>query len=830
MGASNRVTVYDGLLGVGLLGLALFAWLPDSYFRMVSWPWVMVWQIALLLLMGGCLWQLRRFDQPFYRLGFGFDWLILALLLCLMISSAIASFPILALQNSLLVGCYVIVIYGLRNSRFSPWQLCQGLVWVGAIAAVVSLSLWRPTPDMWLSDNFHDAIRNRFPMGHHNFTGGYFVLVLPMAAGMTRLQSGWRRWLYGLFSLVITAALYASGSRGAWLGAMVLMVITLGLIIARSRGKARLGAIFLSSLVICAALGVLATNPRMRSLLPRWQGANTAVVTDGPARDRLFMGQAALNIIKDRPLGLGPGNLGRVYERYRPLAAGAGLTQVQQLHNTPLQIVVELGLAGAIVYLGAVGCVLRLVLLLQALPSKDRQLSLVTGLGFVGYGISSLSDYQLENIPIAITLSVMLVVLIQLGASLKPVVISQAARRWGSLLILTVVAIVFQFWLRLDLAMWMTHQGLTLIQRGELSQSDDKFYTAAKLAPWDPTSGALGAQQLSELAQTAVGENQTILREEAINLYQQTLKAAPNDIWFNQNLAVLAWQLGDTATAQSALTRVVQLNPRSQNHSYYLLGLTYQDMGDTNAAVEALALECLLNPTVLTFESWQQELAPIKDAVFSRVLQHYQTMLLALEANHPLHQSLESTAAALRWWAAADSQFVINDDYRPLLQALFTLETSPEQATTLLDSCMVNSPADAPECRLLKAWLEPDYLDDYLNTSDLDPAEQERVRSHITTHRTLKDWLRSTTQAVPNNQRVALALLYRSYYAQRISSILIPEDWRQFSLPISLDLFSLAWPREFPPLDDLVETVRTESLGLPHPTRNNFQFSLSSAP
>ncbi|MGD1953376.1 MAG: hypothetical protein ACFB14_27580, partial [Leptolyngbyaceae cyanobacterium] len=141
MGASNRVTVYDGLLGVGLLGLALFAWLPDSYFRMVSWPWVMVWQIALLLLMGGCLWQLRRFDQPFYRLGFGFDWLILALLLCLMISSAIASFPILALQNSLLVGCYVIVIYGLRYSRFSPWQLCQGLVWFGAIAAVVSLSL-----------------------------------------------------------------------------------------------------------------------------------------------------------------------------------------------------------------------------------------------------------------------------------------------------------------------------------------------------------------------------------------------------------------------------------------------------------------------------------------------------------------------------------------------------------------------------------------------------------------------------------------------------------------------------------------------------------------
>ncbi|MEO0869755.1 MAG: hypothetical protein AAFY17_15220, partial [Cyanobacteria bacterium J06642_11] len=35
------------------------------------------------------------------------------------------------------------------------------------------------------------------------------------------VYSGWQRWLYGLSGGVIAAALYTSGSRGAWLGGIV---------------------------------------------------------------------------------------------------------------------------------------------------------------------------------------------------------------------------------------------------------------------------------------------------------------------------------------------------------------------------------------------------------------------------------------------------------------------------------------------------------------------------------------------------------------------------------------------------------------------------------
>ncbi|MGD1853121.1 MAG: O-antigen ligase family protein [Leptolyngbyaceae cyanobacterium] len=821
MGASHRLTVYDGLLGLALLALAVFAWLPDSYFRMVGWPWIIVWQSAFGLSAGLWVWQLRR--RP-ARLGFGLDWLVLGLLGCLTLASATAEFPLLAVQNSLLVVSYIVLLYSVRNSQIRPLQLCQGLVWVGAIAAVISLALWRPTADMWLSDNFYDAIRNRFPLGHHNFTGGYFVLVWPLAMGLAWL--GRWRWGYGLLSVLIGAALYASGSRGAWLGGVAFVVVVLLLSIIRSRGKTRLGAIALAVIALGLIVVLLGTNPRIRALIVPSEGTAGLVVSDGPARDRIFMAQAAGNILQHRPLGLGPGNLGRVYERYRPVAAGTGLHQVQQLHNTPLQLLSELGLGGGLIYIGAVMCLVRLGWQLQQtlLTPADRRLALVLCSGFIGYGVSSLSDYQLENIPIATTLILLVAALAKMGDD-RPL-LSARSCRWLSLSLLVLVATTLQFWLRTDLAILLTHRGVDAIGQGEFSRADDRLYTAAQIAPWDPTPSALGAQQLSQLAPTT--DEPAVLQQEALALYQQALKSAPNDIWFNQNLAVLAWETGDTASAQRAIRKVLQLSPRSKNHSYYLLGLMYYTQGNTQAAIEAFALECLINPQVLSFESWYQQLAVIRQAVFSRTLNHYETVLAALSPDHPLADSLRTHIAAVRWWSDIASTDPPDSPERLLLRAMLAIENSPEEAAELLDKCLIESEGDAEfqRCALVRAWLQPDeFLTDYLQLADIDTAEKEALRSHIVTQRNFRNWLQSTTLPVANNQRVALALLYRNTYASRISSVLVPADLRQFALPVSLNLFSLSWPREFPVLDELVDALRTETLNLPHPTRNNYRLT-----
>ncbi|MEO0869754.1 MAG: O-antigen ligase family protein [Cyanobacteria bacterium J06642_11] len=523
--------------------------------------------------------------------------------------------------------------------------------------------------------------------------------------------------------------------------------------ILRSRGKTRLSAISMSTVALGLVLLLLASNPRVRSLVmagnPSPGAQPIAALNDGPTVDRLFMAQASFNIVQHRPWGLGVGNVGRLYERYRPLTAGTGLNQVQQMHNTPLQLLVELGVLGFFWYSTLHFCFIKLARYTVSSPSlspPERRLGLTLAIGLVGYGVSSLSDYQLENIPIATTLTILLASLIKLGdaaSDISDMTVSRRSRRWGSVLVLIVIALMVQFWLRSNLAVWMTQRGLTAIDRGNLIQSDDRFYTAAKLTPWDPTPSALQAQQLTEIARSVEGDDQAVVRREAIALYQQALQAAPNDIWFNHNLAVLAWQTGDTATAYRTMAKVVQLSPRSKNHSYYLLGLMAESLGDRDAAIDAWALECLINPQAILFTSWYQELSPFRTAVFERTLQHYQTILAQLTPQNPLHSSIETHITMLRWWSGKD---IVMTPKRLFLQALLLMETDAKQATGVLEQCIEEESADASACGLLKAWLMPEDLVTY--TARLDVLDQDILRSHITEYRNFQSWLRSTTQPV----------------------------------------------------------------------------------
>ena len=68
-------------------------------------------------------------------------------------------------------------------------------------------------------------MRNSLPLGHHNFVGGYCLLLLPIVIGLTLVQEGKIPWLgYGAIALN-ALSLYASGSRGALLGAIALTIV-----------------------------------------------------------------------------------------------------------------------------------------------------------------------------------------------------------------------------------------------------------------------------------------------------------------------------------------------------------------------------------------------------------------------------------------------------------------------------------------------------------------------------------------------------------------------------------------------------------------------------
>ena len=109
--------------------------------------------------------------------------------------------------------------------------------------------------------------RNHLPLGHHNFVGRYCLLMLPLITGFVfAQQKQWQRWLgYGAITINLIA-LYASGSRGALLGATVLGLVVWVLYCFHTKCK-QIKHRILIALSLLFILGTLASNHNAAVLL-----------------------------------------------------------------------------------------------------------------------------------------------------------------------------------------------------------------------------------------------------------------------------------------------------------------------------------------------------------------------------------------------------------------------------------------------------------------------------------------------------------------------------------------------------------------------------------
>lgn len=834
----SRGNNFELLLLFALAALAIFAWIPNSYYRMVSLPYALIWQSGFWLMAGYVMYRLRKLKIQFNYLGHGLDRPLLALVIVLLLSGFLSMFPALAAQNIVLVLFYIVLLYGLVNTTSSWFRLSlfwSFLVFTGTIVAAISLIHWQPTLDMWFSNDFYAAIRNPFPLGHHNFTGGYFVLILPLAVGAVTVTQGWHKYLSITAFALIAIALYSTGSRGAWLGEILTLFLTLSIILWRSRGSQRRQAI-LVSIVVCGLAGlILLSNPRIRNFFDTHSfGNNTGtqvVVTDGPAKDRFFMAQAVINILKDRPLlGVGPGNMARVYNFYRPVEAGTGLDQVQQLHNMPLQIIGELGIAGGIVYVWGVVLIAKLWWqTLQSLPLDKRKVGYVIGASFLSYSISSLTDSQLENIPIATTLVILLVMLLLLANDNQPSIsvgVPIKARRFFSLCVLGLIALSLQFWPRSNLALYFTQRALNALESSDFVVADQLFSRAAAITPWDPTANALAAQEINRANNTSLPDKtQQTLTELIIQHYKTALQADPNNVWFNHNLAFL-YLSTEPQRSTTYISRSLQLLPRRESYRYYLLGLSYLQQEMEQEAITAFALESLVNPHFIGMSIWQQpEFLPMRKRFFQQTLEYYESLLVSVPTTATYYNYLYEQTQLIRWWASLEVNKDLDEQkLRPIVNALLATDTSVEKSLNILNACLQDKP-NTESCLLMRAWLQPEpYLDQYFaSTEELETeAAVDQVIRHINQFRSARGWLQSVYTDAPIPKISVLALAYRNINANLIHDIFLPVDNIKISaFSQSLELFPVA-PREMPEVDRLIETVRGQQLGTPHPTMTGF--------
>ncbi|WP_071992352.1 O-antigen ligase family protein [Leptolyngbya sp. PCC 6406] len=464
----------DAPLLARLLAVLYGIWtlLPNSNSWMVGWPWVVIWQGAVLLPSLWCLWQ--GWYQPRSRLalGFGWDrWMGVAVL-ALGISTWGALFPAQSRWQAMAALGGLAAVYGIHGWLQTPvapaarrrrWMgLVQGQGGLAIAFILLSLSLW--TVQTYLPEQQHLQdlaaagverrfslnlldVRNWYPLGHQNYVAGFLVLNLPLLAGLAWATPGrWRGlWLAGLGLGLVD--LYTTGSRAGGLGLL---------------GAFAAGALFLAAsrpwpwrywlLGGGAALGMglvgLVTNAR---LLRSLQAVLRGDFASGELAYRWITIATGWRMgLAHVWTGTGLGAVPLAYQGYRPVWAGREAELIHQLHNTPIQLWAELGLWGVGLLLVAISLILGLAIrwlrwsrtspegALHPLESgaaspiqeKDQpptegtqtaQIPVVHSpplvgsllAGLAGYGAVSLTDYQLDNIAISGSLALFLALLLR---------------------------------------------------------------------------------------------------------------------------------------------------------------------------------------------------------------------------------------------------------------------------------------------------------------------------------------------------------------------------------------------------------------------------------
>lgn len=833
---SNTTTVtwrgqWLGYIGLGLLVGFMFA--PYSYYVMAMFPWLVIWQAGFLLLGISLLVMIRQFNRPFRPLGYGLDWAVGAVAIACILSTVFAPFKGAAFWNLTTISGYLVVIYTVRNwlgTGLWTWhKLWRSLAFIGLGMSATGLLSW-----FFLEQ----TDRNLFPLGHHNFVSAYLCLVVPIILSFALAQTGKQRFLFLLFTGIIPYHLYTTSSRGGFLGFLVWAIATIGFVIWRTKGKKRLilGAVALFSLVVMLTAGL--QHPRVQQIIQIDTSQTIPTVqfkVDGETEDRLFMWQAGLNILKDRPLtGTGLGNMSRLYNLYRPINAGAGASHIQQLHSTPVQLLGELGLIGGAAIAFLLVQLIRLGWRIHARTEDPNIKRLLYGIGgsWFAYGVATLTDYQLENIPISLTLTFSVILLLSVAdqelAESQPQALAIAQRRLlslgslGATLAALVVAMPYTY------GMNLFAKGQYHWAKGSSEAAFDDIATAYGLNQWNPTYPLrLGLWLLETRSYSDNSpEKELEITKLATQYFLDAWALIPNDYYMTVNVGVLLSEI-DPIEAQPYLERAVQLLQRELEPTYLLLGQSYLAQGEKDRAIAAFAIQGLIDPGIMTLALWDEEpLMAVRLESVERCLDLHQKLIDALDSDDPYRVVLQERMAWIAWWNRLpiphEDQL---DKFSPMVQALLSVEQQPEKALEIVKEQLKIAAEDKTPWLILQIWLDPSVrLKLPLKSTETGIAKEYMLASAADQGVALQDWLKQVpfTPNPTGTDRFGSRLLYRNQDFEAVDTVFRPRNLTAYRLLSILGL-SGSQPRTFPELDRLIDEVRTQELGLPHPTENHFQ-------
>lgn len=240
----------------------------------------------------------------------------------------------------------IIMIFFLAQSLFSRpvWRTrCVIALHVGGVLCSC-LGIWQALygnlEKRWVDINRFSIIPTRIlgTFSNPNFLALYLLLLLPIAfSGMLNpFYSVRRRCFFGIAFFTEGLCTVLTYTRGAWLGALIALVLFMLLASPKINSALLLSPVFL--------LPVIPFLPERISERFLSIGASA----DSSVRYRYYTWKSTLRIIKAHPFGIGVGAdaFASVYPKY----AISGTESVMHTHQLGLQIFLELGIVGFLVF------------------------------------------------------------------------------------------------------------------------------------------------------------------------------------------------------------------------------------------------------------------------------------------------------------------------------------------------------------------------------------------------------------------------------------------------------------------------------------------------
>ncbi len=749
-----------------------FTLVPDSHSLMVLFPFVALWQIGILLPIIWLLILLWQKKTSF--LGNGLDWLI-GLIFCSVIASTIfAQFPPYAIWYGTVACCFLSLTYVINAYLKTPQArknllIKQGYLNVSFI--IISLTLWitetllpeverlskLKTQGINEAFNFSKIeLRNWSPMGHQNYVAGYLLLCLPFLLGLIVIDTNKKRrwwWIIGLVLGLID--LYTTSSRGGWLGFGITVIV--GVIFFGFFSSLSPLWLILGGIASLGTVGLLAiANQRLLGLL--------TALFQGKAEGELAY--RTINAVLGWKMGLdhlftgvGLGGVPLLYQKYRPFWAGRESELVFQLHSTPVQLWAEMGLLAVICSLAAIAILIffliKLLILEKYFPYLDRVFAWCILSSFLGYGVMSLTDYQLDNVGISGTIALYVAVLAGIFKP-KAELIPKKTSKVLSLAGLSLTFALLIWLVPVHRAWQLSSQGFNALSQEDTNTFITKLSQAHNLAPWEAYYSYQLGWNLGDLATQNQNPQQI---QEAIDWFKKATIAAPYREFGHTNLG---WLLltNNPSEATAEFKTSAQLVPAKRG-VFFGLGISLLAQRKTDLAVEAFSLEILRNPLLLTSPAWRSSL--FQD-VYPQVINHLATKYNQLIQQDPNNIIWYGARGSFYWWIGnlAGAKLDWEKSKTPLQK--ITLNIASESAL----KTQIEQISDSPIKTLLSAWFNPQQRSQLLKQAWLQNKKSpipkqllQQLTASMSQFPSFAQWLHNAPAIPYRRQRSGFGVLSR---------------------------------------------------------------------